>query len=709
AGEDLIGRQVTILWDKLGDANRVWEVGTVVNYNPKRVNGAYDIQFPNEIGPRQRNFEAGDHQVGDTARSGAWHVATTEELDGFVPTAQGRRAKKRLAQAIVFRQRRDAQRAEMEAAAATASASGAAAAGNLAGAAAAAAAAEPTEPAAVAAQLTGESTAAAAEPTEAPPPLRAAERAAPPAPMAAAETAVEATTVTAVLASAGDEPEHASATTAELLAARAAYHHWVAMQLPADSGGIDGATPTASPDAADTAASAAAFSAWAAMSSPGRLSSESIPLATEALQYSALTAEIIVAATETVDGPLPWTVAEALDGPEAAHWMSAMREELTAHKHNRTWRRSSRRPPPGRTIIGSRWVFTKKRAEDGTILRYKARLVGQGFTQRPGVDYDATFAPVMSADAIFFLLSLGAEFGFEVRQMDVVTAYLNAPLTEQLWMRPPPGPFGFEGCVALELLKAIYGLKQAAYLWHICLRTWLLSVGFEAVDADCCIFVRGDATPTAAASGSKGTYLVVGIHVDDLLTTGTPTSAITDFKTEISRRFAMKDMGRVHTLLGILVQQDLVAGTIRLSQPHYVTELLARFRMSDAWPVLTPVCPGAEALNAAMAPSTLAEAAEMARKPFRELVGALLYLAVTTRPDIFDAVRALSRFCNNPGHAHWLAALCLLRYLKGTLKKGLLYSQNASIGTAVSGGAAIGFADADWARDVDNRRSVGAY
>ncbi|CAN0363642.1 unnamed protein product, partial [Phaeothamnion confervicola] len=149
--------------------------------------------------------------------------------------------------------------------------------------------------------------------------------------------------------------------------------------------------------------------------------------------------EIIAAAAETVDGPLPRTVAEALDGPEAAHWMTAMREELAAHKHNRTWRRSLRRPPPGRTVVGSRWVFTKKQAEDGTILRYKARLVGQGFRQRHGVDYDMTFAPVMSADAIIFLLSLAAEFGFELHQMDVVTAYLNAPLTEQLWMRPPPG------------------------------------------------------------------------------------------------------------------------------------------------------------------------------------------------------------------------------------------------------------------------------
>ncbi|CAN0059152.1 unnamed protein product, partial [Phaeothamnion confervicola] len=240
-----------------------------------------------------------------------------------------------------------------------------------------------------------------------------------------------------------------------------------------------------------------------------------------------------------------------------------------------TWRRSSH-VPHGRNVIGYRWVFAKKRAADGAILRYKARLVAQGFSQLPGVDYGATFAPVMSADAMRFTLPLAAEFDFEVHQMDVVTAYLNAPLTDPLWMRAPPGPFGFEDCAALHLLKAIYGLKQGAYLWHLCLRSWLLSDGFRA--------------------------------------------------------------------------------TIRLSQPHYIDDLLARFRMSDAWPVQTPSCPGAPTRSAARPPATTAEAAKMAGNPLRELVGAVLYLAVTTRPDIFDEVRSLTRTVHNPRLPDCLAA-----------------------------------------------------
>ncbi|CAM9711159.1 unnamed protein product, partial [Phaeothamnion confervicola] len=100
----------------------------------------------------------------------------------------------------------------------------------------------------------------------------------------------------------------------------------------------------------------------------------------------------------------PQSVAGALEGPEGAEWIAAMQVELSAHDRNKTWRRSSH-VPHGRNVIGCRWVFTKKRAADGTILRYKARLVAQGFLQRPGVDYGATFAPVMSVDAMRFMLA----------------------------------------------------------------------------------------------------------------------------------------------------------------------------------------------------------------------------------------------------------------------------------------------------------------
>ncbi|CAM9620105.1 unnamed protein product [Phaeothamnion confervicola] len=124
-------------------------------------------------------------------------------------------------------------------------------------------------------------------------------------------------------------------------------------------------------------------------------------------------------------------------------------------------------------------------------------------------------------------------------------------------------------------------------------------------------------------------------------------------------------------MLEILVQQDLKAGTIRLSQPHYIDNLLTHFRMSDAWPVQTPSCPGAPPRSAARAPATTTEAVQVAGIPLKELVRAVLYLAVTTRPDIFDEVRSLTRTFDKPRPPDWLAALWLLRYLKDNREKGL--------------------------------------
>ncbi|CAN0091789.1 unnamed protein product [Phaeothamnion confervicola] len=96
--------------------------------------------------------------------------------------------------------------------------------------------------------------------------------------------------------------------------------------------------------------------------------------------------------------------------------MAAMQEKLAAHERNGVWRRSSH-VPRGRNFIGCRWVFAKKRASDGTILRYKARLAAQGSSERPRLDYGVTFAPVMSAGWMRYLLALAAELNFEVHQM----------------------------------------------------------------------------------------------------------------------------------------------------------------------------------------------------------------------------------------------------------------------------------------------------
>ena len=115
--------------------------------------------------------------------------------------------------------------------------------------------------------------------------------------------------------------------------------------------------------------------------------------------------------------------------------------------------------PNGRKVVGSKWVFRIKRGPDGTIQKYKARIVAQGFTQIEGIDYNETFAPIAKFASLRVILALAAEHNLEVQQMDVKSAYLNGELKEEFFMEAPPG-FEIPTGMVLHLVKAVNGTKQ---------------------------------------------------------------------------------------------------------------------------------------------------------------------------------------------------------------------------------------------------------
>ena len=150
-----------------------------------------------------------------------------------------------------------------------------------------------------------------------------------------------------------------------------------------------------------------------------------------------------------------------------------------------------------------------------------------------------------------------------------------------------------------------------------------------------------------------GTHLVVlAIHVDDCLITGSSRRLLDDSKTKINSSYAMTDMGPVSWLLGIRVVRDAEAGTLALSQHAYIDAILARFNFTDLKPVSTPMDPHAR-LSKSQCPESAAEVARMRRYPYREAIGALMYAAMGTRPDIAFAVSTLAQFSGNPGEPHW--------------------------------------------------------
>jgi hypothetical protein len=302
-------------------------------------------------------------------------------------------------------------------------------------------------------------------------------------------------------------------------------------------------------------------------------------------------------------------------------------------------------------------VFKKKLRPDGTIERYKARLVVKGYSQKEGEDYFDTYSPVARLTTIRVLLSLAASHGLIVHQMDVKTAFLHGELDEEIYMQQPNG-FVIEGQRELvcKLLKSLYGLKQAPKQWHEKFKRTLISARFIVNEADKCVYYR--------FGGGEG--VILRLYVDDILIFGTSLDVIKEVKDFLSNNFEMKDLGEVDVILNIKLKREGNGG-VTLLQSHYVEKVLSRFGYSDCQPTPTPYDPSV----------LLRKNQRIVKDQLRysQIIGSLQYLADATRPDISIAVSKLSRFVSNPGDGHWQALERVMHYLKGTVSYGIHYTR----------------------------------
>jgi hypothetical protein len=182
----------------------------------------------------------------------------------------------------------------------------------------------------------------------------------------------------------------------------------------------------------------------------------------------------------------PATYKSAIKAPV---WLQAMQDEITALHTQGTWSLVSL--PAKRTLVGCKWIFKIKRHSDGSIARHKARLVAQGFSQEPGLDYGDTFSPVVKPATIRLVLALAAHFNWPLRQLDVKNAFLHGILQEEVYMSQPPG---FEDSVhphhVCKLHKSLYGLKQAPRAWNARFTQFLPSLGFATTYSDSSLIVK---------------------------------------------------------------------------------------------------------------------------------------------------------------------------------------------------------------------------
>lgn len=380
----------------------------------------------------------------------------------------------------------------------------------------------------------------------------------------------------------------------------------------------------------------------------------------------------------------PKSYEETMKSKENGQWKAAMQEELKSIQQNDTWDLVDL--PKGRKAIGSKWVFKKKCDAAGKVTRYKARLVAQGFNQKFGVDYDEVFAPVARQTTFRILMSVSGAREYIVKHYDVKTAFLNGKISEDIYMKQPPGfKIGDKVC---KLKKGLYGLKQSARAWNKEVKEVLVTNGYKQSQADQCLYLSHDS--------NEKCYVLV--HVDDFLFAAESECMIDKIVKQIKKRFEIKDLGPVSQFLGIQVNRE-DAGNFYINQATYIDKICEESGQQFAKPSKIPLDAGYEKITNKTVLKELEE-----KEEYQKLIGMLLYVSVNSRPDISASVSILAQHVGEPTREDMIETKRLIRYLKGTRDMRLALSnvdkkdQNLVV-----------YSDANWAENRSDRKSNSGY
>ncbi|SOV04541.1 uncharacterized protein UDID_17122 [Ustilago sp. UG-2017a] len=296
--------------------------------------------------------------------------------------------------------------------------------------------------------------------------------------------------------------------------------------------------------------------------------------------------------------------------------------------------------PPGVPLVDSKVVLQLKLDADGVPIKHKARLVARGFTQREGINYQETFSPVAPLGVIRAILALAVQNNWEVHALDITMAYLNSTLKEAIYMKPPEG----SGVAPSQVYK---------------------------VECTPCIYTKGQGEDMA----------IVVIYVDDTLVIAPRLETVLKVKKQIGQRWKMEDSGEVSHFLGIKIR--------------YIDQVLAKHLDKCTKPTMVPM---QSILEGTLVASTAQQ------KEYPVIVGKLLWVANSTRPDLSLTVGVLTRHMREPSQEHYQAAQRVLRYLKSTKQVGLVYRANELQEPLVV------HSDANWASDatIQRRSTLGS-
>lgn len=331
-------------------------------------------------------------------------------------------------------------------------------------------------------------------------------------------------------------------------------------------------------------------------------------------------------------------------------WLKAMNEELLALESTHTWDIVSL--PSDKHAIGCKWVYKVKLNADGTLERYKERLVSKRYTQQEGIDFVDTFSPVAKMITVKTLLAVAAAKNWSLTQLDISNAFLNGELTKEINMKLPLGYTPKAGVtlppnVFCKLNKSLYGLKQASRQWFMKFSMILLSLGFQKSHSDHTLFIKQ----------VEGKYVAILVYVDEFIIASNNDDDVLFIKDSLTAHFKLRDLGPLRYFLSLEIVRAALG--ISVTQRKYTLELLEDAGLLACKPSSVPMDPS----NLLRKEST--EPLLDYPLQYRRLVGKMMYLTIT-RPDITFTVNKLCQNCSAPKNSHLQAAYKVLHYLKGT-------------------------------------------
>ncbi len=373
----------------------------------------------------------------------------------------------------------------------------------------------------------------------------------------------------------------------------------------------------------------------------------------------------------TTDIPLNFN--DALKSKNRDKWIEAIQNELENLYDNKIMTFVTHLPF-NKKAIRTKWVFSVKRDSNNNIIKFKARLVAKGFSQIKGIDYELTFSPTLSIDSLKLIIAIAAKLHWEIIQLDIKAAYLNADLDKEIYTEIPLGDKNYKKGF-WRLNKALYGLKQSGRQWNETITKFLISIGFVQLSSEPCIFKK-------VRNGKIS--CIIGIYVDDMIITGDKNEMIKCIN-DIKKEFKVSKCTLIDYLLGIKVEK--LGHHYSISQTNFIQNILLKFRINNTRKAKTPCTGDSETENKMPFNKTT----------YKSALGSLIYLSKCTRPDIAFAVNKAARVAENPTISDWHKVVNILKYLNSTKNYKITYKGTGEI---------VAYTDADLGGDFYDKKST---